>query len=395
MNKSPTSIGRIASRMNDIQPFHVMDLLARAKELEAQGQSIIHLEIGEPDFATAEPIIAAGQAALQNKLTHYTPALGLPELRQAISDYYRQQFSVEVPASRIAITPGASGALHLALAVLLNPGEGVLMADPGYPCNRHFVRLLEGKSQGVAVDYKTGFQLNAELIEQNWTEQTVAAMVATPSNPTGTVISRNEMQAMINAVQSKSGILLVDEIYQGLVYDSENYTALSLNQNIFVINSFSKYFGMTGWRLGWMVVPERYMDGIDRLAQNLFLAPPTLSQHAALAAFSDESLSIQNQRRDEFKKRRDYLLPALRSLGFEIKAQPQGAFYLYANCSRFTDDSYKFVYQLLEQAGVAVTPGIDFGSNKAEQHCRFAYTRPIEMLEEGVNRLSRFLNVLV
>jgi len=395
MNKLPTITGQIASRMNDIQPFHVMDLLARAKQLEAQGQSIIHLEIGEPDFATADPIIAAGQTALQNKLTHYTAALGLPELRQAISDYYQQQFSVNVPASRIAITPGASGALHLALAVLLNPGDGMLMADPGYPCNRHFVRLLEAQAQIVPVDDKTGFQLNAELIEQNWNQQTIAAMVATPSNPTGTIISRNEMQAMINAVQLKSGTLLVDEIYQGLVYDSENYTALSISQDVFVINSFSKYFGMTGWRLGWMVVPEQYMAAIDRLAQNIFLAPATLSQHAALAAFSDESLSIQNQRRDEFKKRRDYLLPALRSLGFEIKAEPQGAFYLYANCSRFTDDSYKFVYQLLEQTGVAITPGIDFGSNKAEQYCRFAYTRPVEILEEGVNRLSRFLNVLV
>ena len=391
MNKSQTITHRISERMDDIQPFHVMDLLARARELEAQGKSIIHMEIGEPDFATSSPIIEAGQRALENKLTHYTPALGLIELRQAISAYYKQQFSVDVPASRIAITPGASGALHLALAVLLNPGDGVLMADPGYPCNRHFARLLEAQSQVVSVDHATDFQLTAELIEQNWTEQTVAVLVATPSNPTGTLISRNEMQAIIEVVNSKGGILLVDEIYQGLVYDVENYTSLSLDQNLFIINSFSKYFGMTGWRLGWMVVPEDYMNAIDRLAQNIFLAPATLSQHAALAAFSDESLLVQNQRRDEFKQRRDYLLPALRSLGFKIKAEPQGAFYLYADCSQFTDDSYKFVYQLLEQAGVAVTPGIDFGSNKANQYCRFAYTRPIDVLKEGVSRLSHFL----
>jgi aspartate/methionine/tyrosine aminotransferase len=393
MNKSDVFNNRMARRMDDIQPFYVMDLLARARELEAQGHSIIHMEIGEPDFATADPIIAAGQNALRNKLTHYTPALGLIELRQAISDYYKQQFSVDISPNRIAITPGASGALHLALGVLLNPGDGVLMADPGYPCNRHFVRLLEGQSQVVPVDHKTGFQLNAELIEQHWTAKTIAAMLASPSNPTGTIIDRNEMQAMIDAVQTKSGVLVVDEIYQGLVYDVENYTVLSLSSDVFVINSFSKYFGMTGWRLGWMVVPEQYMNAIDRLAQNIFLAPPTLSQHAALAAFSDDSLMIQNQRRDEYKKRRDYLLPALRSLGFEITAEPQGAFYLYANCHRFTDDTYEFVYQLLEQAGVAVTPGIDFGSNKAEQYCRFAYTQPVEMLEEGVNRLSHFLNV--
>ena len=381
--------------MNDIQPFHVMDVLARARELEAQGHSIIHMEIGEPDFATADPIIAAGQAALEQKLTHYTPALGLPELRQAIADYYRKQFSVEVPASRIIITPGASGALHLALGVLVNPGDGVLMADPGYPCNRHFVRLLEGCSQSVCVDHRSGFQLNAELIEKNWTTKTIAALVATPSNPTGTLISRNEMTKMIGLVKSKGGVMLVDEIYQGLVYDAENYTALSIDQNVFVINSFSKYFGMTGWRLGWMVVPESYVSAIDRLAQNIFLAAPTLSQHAAIAAFKDESMAIFNHRRDEFKKRRDYLLPALRSLGFDIQAQPEGAFYLYANCQRFTDDAYTFVYQLLEQAGVAVTPGIDFGSNKSEQYLRFAYTRPIEVLQQGVDRLSRFLNVSV
>ena len=387
MRKSHT----IASRMANIQPFHVMDLLARARELEAQGKSIIHMEIGEPDFATADPIVFAGQQALENRLTHYTPSLGLPELRQAISSYYMQQFSVEVPASRIAITPGASGALHLALAVRVNPGDHVLMADPGYPCNRHLVRLLEGCSQSVPVDHSSGFQLNADLIEQHWGEKTTAVLLATPSNPTGTVISRNEMQTMIEVVQSKGGVLLVDEIYQGLVYDVENYTALSLSEDVFVINSFSKYFGMTGWRLGWMVVPESYMDAVDRLAQNIFLAAPTLSQHAALAAFSDDTLSILNQRRDEFKSRRDYLLPALISLGFDIKAKPQGAFYLYANCSQFTDDSYKFVYQILEQAGVAITPGIDFGTNKAEQYLRFAYTRPVEVLEEGVRRLSSFL----
>ena len=383
----------MAKRMDDIQPFHVMDLLARARELEAQGQSIVHMEIGEPDFATADPIIEAGQRALEKKLTHYTPALGLPELRQAVSDYYKKQFSVDVPASRIAITPGASGALHLALAVLVNPGDGVLMTDPGYPCNRHFVRLLEGHSQVVAVDEHSDFQLNAELINQNWDDRTIAAMLATPSNPTGTIITADDMQTVIESVQSKQGVLLVDEIYQGLVYDVENYTSLSLSDDIFVINSFSKFFGMTGWRLGWLVAPEQYIDAVDRLAQNIFLAAPTLSQHAALTALSDDVLSILKQRRDEFQLRRDYLLPALTSLGFDIKANPKGAFYLYANCSRFTNDSYKFVYQLLEQAGVAVTPGIDFGSNKAEQHCRFAYTRPIDVLKEGVDRLSHFLQV--
>ncbi len=381
----------LANRMSQIKPFYVMDLLAHAKALEAKGRSIVHMEIGEPDFSTAQPIIDAGQKALEEQKTHYTPALGLPELRQAVADYYQKQFSVEIAAERVAITPGASGALHLVLAVLVNPGEQVLMADPGYPCNRHFVRLLEGESLSVPVDAETDFQLTPAHIEQHWSDKTIAAMVASPSNPTGTMVSRDNMQKMISIVESKNGAMLIDEIYQGLVYETENYTTLELTQNAFVINSFSKYFGMTGWRLGWVVVPENYIEAVDRLAQNIFLAPPTLSQHAALAAFSDETLALLNNRRDEFKKRRDYLMPALQSSGFEITAQPQGAFYLYANCSKFCDDSYKFVYQLLEEAGVAVTPGIDFGANRAEQYVRFAYTQPVEVLEEGVRRLSNFL----
>ena len=381
----------LADRMSQIKPFHVMDLLARAKALEAKGRSIVHMEIGEPDFSTAQPIIAAGKKALEEQKTHYTPALGLPELRQAIADYYKKQFSVEIAVERVAITPGASGALHLVLAVLVNPGEQVLMADPGYPCNRHFVRLLEGESLSVPVDAKTGYQLTPELIEQHWSDKTIATMVASPSNPTGTMVSRDNMQKMISIVESKNGAMVIDEIYQGLVYEADNYTALGLTQNAFVINSFSKYFGMTGWRLGWVVVPENYIEAVDRLAQNIFLAPPTLSQYAALAAFDDETLELLNNRRDEFKKRRDYLMPALQSLGFEITAQPQGAFYLYANCSQFCDDSFKFVYQLLEDAGVAVTPGIDFGANKANQYVRFAYTQPVEVLEKGVNRLSNSL----
>ena len=382
---------RMAKRMDDIQAFHVMDLLARAKALEAEGRSIIHMEIGEPDFSTVDAVINAGHRALDKKLTHYTPALGLPELRQAIADYYQQQFNVTVPARRIIITPGASGALHLALAVLIDPGDQVLLADPGYPCNRNFIRLLEACSQMVAVDEKTEYQLTAQLIEQNWQAKTVAAMLATPSNPTGTVIEKAEMQAIINTLCSKGGQLIVDEIYQGLVYQHENYSALSLSQDVFIINSFSKYFGMTGWRLGWMVVPDDYVEAIDRLAQNIYLAAPTLSQHAALACFEKSTLIQLNQRRDEFQRRRDYLLPALRSLGFDIKVQAQGAFYLYADCSQFTDDSFKFVYQLLEQAGVAITPGIDFGVNKASVHCRFAYTQPVDVLAEGVDRLACFL----
>ena len=391
MKQSKTEAVPMAHRMADIQPFHVMDLLARARKMEAAGKSIVHLEIGEPDFVTPQPIIDAGQLALQNQKTHYTPALGLPELRQAIAQYYQRRFNIDVPWQRIVITPGASGALQLALGVLVNPGQQVLMADPGYPCNRHFVRLFEGSALSVAVDAGTAYQLTAQHISQHWNENTIAAMLASPSNPTGTVVEKTEMRAIAQQVKQRGGRLLVDEIYQGLVYDGEDYTVLEFTDQAFVINSFSKYFGMTGWRLGWLVVPEGYVDAVDRLAQNIFLAAPTLSQYAALAAFSDATQLILQQRRDEFRVRRDYLLPALRDLGFKIPLTPQGAFYIYADCSQFTDDSYQFVDQLLHDAGVAITPGIDFGEHRAAQHVRFAYTRSVDVLAQAVQRLSKVL----
>ncbi|MFW2373551.1 MAG: pyridoxal phosphate-dependent aminotransferase [Gammaproteobacteria bacterium] len=381
----------LADRMSEIQPFYVMDLLARARQLEAQGQSIVHMEIGEPDFATPDPIIELGQQALIDKRSHYTPATGIDELKQQISHYYQSRFNIHVPSTRIVITPGASGALHLALAVLLNPGDQVLMADPSYPCYRHFVRLLEAEAITIPVTSDSAYQLNAGHVSQHWTDRTVAAMVASPSNPTGTLIEQSDMLDLIDTVQQNRGCLLVDEIYQGLVYGADEYTTLSLTEHAFVINSFSKFFGMTGWRLGWMVVPDGYIDAVDRLAQNIFLAPPTLSQYAALAAFSDATMSILEQRRQEYQKRRDFLLPVLRKLGFEIPVDPQGAFYIYADVSRFTSDSFSFVYQLLETAGVAVTPGIDFGSYRAGEHIRLAYTRPIEVLDEGVKRMAEFL----
>lgn len=388
MSKKP----HIAVRMNDIQPFHVMALLGRARELEAQGRDIVHMEIGEPDFTTAQPIIDAGVKALQAGQTHYTPSVGLPALRESISAFYKQRYDVDVPARRIVITPGASGALQLIFSVLVNPGDAVLMADPGYPCNRHFVRLNEGDPVGVPVDANTDYQLTADLLEEYWSENTVAAMLASPSNPTGTIVSEEALCAMHSVAQKRGGHLIVDEIYHGLVYDEDIGTALAIDDDVFVINSFSKYFGMTGWRVGWLVAPEGYIDAIDRLAQNVFLAASTPAQHAALAAFKPESIEILEQRRDEFSERRDYLLPALHDLGFDIPVTPQGAFYLYANCSKFTDDSFQFANELLEEAGVAITPGIDFGSNKPEQHVRFAYTTSIENLKKGVERIKDFLN---
>ena len=381
----------VARRMGDIEPFHVMELLGRARELEAQGRSIIHMEIGEPDFTTPQPIIDAAQQALAEGKTHYTPALGLPALREAISGFYRSRYGVEVPARRIVVTPGASGALLLALGVVLDRDSEVLLADPGYPCNRHFVRFIEGRARAINVGADTEYQLTAEQLGANWTAATRAAMVATPSNPTGTLIAADELAAMAALVRDRGGVLLVDEIYHGLIYDQATPTALALSDELFVINSFSKYFCMTGWRLGWLVVPEPYVRQVEKLAQNLFIAAPTLAQHAALAAFSEESLVTLEQRRLAFRQRRDYLLPALRELGFAIPVTPQGAFYLYADCSRFTDDSFRFAAELLEQAGVAVTPGIDFGNHLPHKHLRFAYTTSLENLSEGIERIRHYL----
>jgi aspartate/methionine/tyrosine aminotransferase len=384
-------IVHIASRMADIEPFHVMELLGRARQMEAEGRSIIHMEIGEPDHITPEPILQAAREAIDAGRTHYTPALGLTALRERIAAFYQQRYSVTIDPQRVVITPGASGALLLALGVLLEPGDEVLVADPGYPCNRHFVRFIEGRARAVPVAADSGYQLTARLIEEHWGEKTVAAMLASPSNPTGTVIERHEMVEIASTVAAKDGTLLVDEIYHGLVYEGDVTTALAVDDDAFIINSFSKYFCMTGWRLGWMVVPEAYLRAVEKLAQNLYIAAPTLAQHAALAAFDDATLAIFDQRREEFRQRRDFLLPALRSLGFDIPVTPQGAFYLYADSTRFSDDSQQLALELLEQAGVAVTPGLDFGNNRPKNYLRFAYTTSMENLEEGVRRLTDYL----
>jgi aspartate/methionine/tyrosine aminotransferase len=382
-----------ARRMADIAPFHVMDLLAQAQALEAQGRSIVHMEIGEPDFSTPAPIIEAGIEALRRAYTHYTPAVGLPALREALSKFYFDRYGVQIPARRIVITPGASGALQLVMGVLINPGDRLLLADPGYPCNRHFVRQYEGQPESVPVDATTHYQLTPELVNQFWNRHTIGTLLATPSNPTGTLIPEYDLQAISQRCAKQGGFMIVDEIYHGLVYDVAVTTAANLGEHVFVINSFSKFFGMTGWRLGWIVAPEAYVRELDKLAQNIFLAAATPSQYAALAAFKDDTLEILDQRRAEFQRRRDFLLPALRALGFEFALTPQGAFYLYASCEKFTDDSYAFSRRLLAEAGVAITPGIDFGRYRANQHVRFAYTTSMEQLEEGVSRLEKYLGV--
>lgn len=382
------------SRINDIQPFHVMALLARAKQLESEGKDIVHMEVGEPDFPTPQPIIDAGVEAISKGNVHYTPATGLPELRRAIAEYYKTRFNVSVEANHIVITPGASGALMLALGAIINEGDEVILADPGYPCNRNFVRFLSGKLRSVPVDASSSYQLTLEHLQQNWQANTKAVIVASPSNPTGTLLEKSELIKMAGFVKDKDAYLIVDEIYNGLVYDGDVSTALDLKDykdNIIVINSFSKYFNMTGWRVGWVVAANSIVSDMDKLAQNIFLAAPTPAQYAALAAFKPEAIAIIEQYKAEFQQRRDYLLPRLKQLGFKIEVEPQGAFYIYANCEKFTDDSYQFAYDLLENIGVAITPGIDFGENKAKSYVRFAYTTSIEQLETGIKRLSEYL----
>ena len=383
---------RIARRMSDIQPFHVMALLARARELEAQGRSIIHMEIGEPDFPTPHPVVAAGIRALQQGNIHYTPALGLPQLREAIATFYLKRYGLRISPARIIVTPGASGALLLALGILVNSGDKVLISDPGYPCNRHFARLIESVPVSIVTSAANGYQLTSELIAQHWEATTAAAIIASPANPTGTLLGAQNLRLIVEEVRALGGALIADEIYHGLVYDGEATSALSVSDGVFVINSFSKYFGMTGWRLGWLVAPESCVHDADKLAQNIFLAASTPAQYAALAAFQPDSIAILEQRRAEFKLRRDYLLPAVRKLGLEVPVNPQGAFYLYADSSRYADDSETFAWEILERAGVAVAPGVDFGSHEARQHVRFSYTTSLENLMEGIRRLEIFLH---
>jgi aspartate/methionine/tyrosine aminotransferase len=378
--------------MAGIEPFHVMAILARAREMEARGRDVVHMEVGEPDFPTPKPIVEAGRAALEAGHTHYTAAAGLPGLRQAISGYYQSRFSVEVDPGRILITPGASGALQLVLAALVDPGERVLMPDPGYPCNRHMVRLFGGEAVSLGVKASQDFALSNDQVIRNWDGKTRALMVATPANPTGRVLTLQQLRFLYEAVRAPNGLFIVDEIYQGLVYDGPVETALALGEeSLFVVNSFSKFFGMTGWRLGWVVAPREYVPALDRLAQNLFLAAPTLSQHAALAAFAGDTLAILEERRQLFQQRRDYLFEALTALGLRIQGRPEGAFYLYADVSAFTDDSFDFARRLLEETAVAITPGCDFGSHRAEKFVRFAYTTDLERLELGVERIRTFL----
>lgn len=389
-----SSTSRLASAALAVAPFHVMRLLARARALEAAGRSVVHLEIGEPDFPTPAPILNAGREALEAGLTRYTPAAGLPSLRQAISNHYRRRYGLDVPAARVLVTPGASGALQLVFSTLLEPGDSVLIGDPSYPCYRQLLRLMGVTPLALPVGSESDFQLTAAQVEAAWVRGIRAVVIASPANPTGAVMGADALAELYGLCRAHGATLIVDEIYQGLTYETADQTALTLGSaELYVVNSFSKYFGMTGWRVGWLVGPDDAIEVMDRLAQNLFIAASTPGQHAALAAFDPATLEIVEGRKERFRERRDWLLPALLRLGFAIPVWPAGAFYLYAGLpEQLGLDSMTFATRLLEEAGVALTPGQDFGEHAAERHVRFAYTRDQDELVEGVRRIRDFLS---
>lgn len=384
-----------ASRVAAIEPFHVMEVQTAARALEAAGRTVVHMEIGEPDFPTPAPVIKAAQRAIASGGVYYTSALGIPELRQAIARHHSGHLGASISPDRVIVTAGSSAALLLVMALLVDRDQQILQSDPGYPCNRQFVRVFEGEPVGVPVGPETGYQLTADLIERTWSPRTRGALIASPSNPTGTQVPPDELRRIAETVARLGGRLVVDEIYLGLTYESEPKSALSIvgphADDLFVVSSFSKYFNMTGWRLGWVIAPERHVRDLEKLAQNLYISPPTVSQHAALAAFLPETLAIVEERRRAFRDRRDFLVPALRELGFGIPVMPTGGFFVYADSSRFASDSEVFCRELLEAVGVAITPGLDFGRHRAASHVRFAYTIGMAKLEDGVERLRRFV----
>jgi len=375
-------------RSKEIESFKVMDLLKRARELEALGHDVIHLEVGEPDFATAAPIVQAAAAALNAGKTQYTPAAGIPELRERIAQFYAERYKVSITPAQVLVTPGASGALLLAFSLIADLGKTIMMSDPGYPCNRQFLRLLEARGQLVPTGPEQRFQLTPDLIAQHWLPSTAGVLLASPSNPTGTLIDKVSLHAIADQVKALGGQLILDELYHGLTYDTDADTVLSVDPSAIVINSFSKYFGMTGWRLGWLVAPEEAVKEMEKMAQNLFISPPTLSQYAALAAFSEEAMSVFEQRRQAFARRRNLLVEGLKRLGFGVPVVPDGAFYVYADASHLTSNSFEFCWQLLEEDFIAVTPGADFGQYQAERYVRFSYTTSYERIEAALERLS-------
>ena len=377
-----------SARSNEIAPFVVMQLLQRAREYENQGKTVMHFEVGEPDFQTAEPILAAAQSAIAAGHTKYTSAQGIPELRERISCYY-QSLGVAVEPERILVTSGASGGLTLLSALLLDPDDELLITDPGYPCNDVFARLVGARPKAIKVHAKNRFQPTLDDFAAAWTENTRAALLASPGNPTGTMLAAGDLADMTVHATERQGFLMLDEIYQGLNHGPVPYqTGLAVSDDLYILNSFSKFFGMTGWRLGWVVVPPQAIAPITKLAQNLFISPSTPAQYAALAAFDEDAMEIHLQRKEAFVQRAAVLSEGLQKLGFRIPVAPDGAFYLYVDISHTGMSSTEFCWRLIDEFQVAVTPGADFGGHHADHYVRFAYTTNIEAIGLGLERIE-------
>jgi aspartate/methionine/tyrosine aminotransferase len=384
------NLNQLASRLQHIAPFHVMELSKKAEVLAQQGRDLIHMGIGEPDFTAPSAVVEAATRAMAEGKMQYTSATGLPALRTAISDHYRSVYGLEIAPERIVITAGASAALLLACAALVERDTEVLMPDPSYPCNRHFVAAFEGRAKLIASGPEHRFQLSAEMVREHWSDKTRGVLLASPSNPTGTSIVPEELRAILGEVRQRGGFTIVDEIYQGLSYEGAPFSALSLGEDVVVINSFSKYFNMTGWRLGWLVLPPALVPQVEKLAQNLLICASSIAQHAAVACFTPETLAIYEERKAEFKRRRDYIVPALESLGFTVPVVPDGAFYVYADCSALSDDADQLSLDMLYEAGVVLVPGLDFGPFTARRYIRLSYATSMEKLQEAVARLRVF-----
>ena len=393
---------RISGRAQRIDPFYVMEVGKAAALLGQQvahtDRPMLYLNIGEPDFTAPELVGDAAARAIRDGRTQYTPALGLPALRERISGWYHTRFGVQVPASRIVVTAGASAALQLACLALVEAQDEILMPDPSYPCNRQFVNAADGRAVLLPSTAAERFQLSADRVRDAWVpERTRGVLLASPSNPTGTSIDPQELRRIHGLVQERGGVTLVDEIYLGLSFEPHfGQTALAIDDNIISINSFSKYFSMTGWRLGWLVVPEPLVPVIERLAQNLFICASTVAQHAALACFESASIAEYERRRAEFKARRDYFVPALNRLGLQVPVMPDGAFYAWADCSAACarlgiKDSWDFAFEVLHRAHVAVTPGRDFGQAETARFIRFSSASSMDDLRSAIGRLEHML----
>jgi aspartate/methionine/tyrosine aminotransferase len=372
-----------------------MEMVKAAAAMSRDGVDVISMSVGEPDFTAPEMVARAAMDAIQNGATQYTESLGLPQLREAIAAHYQDAYGLTIDPRRIVVTAGASAGLLLACAALVSEGDQVLMPDPCYPCNRHFVSAFGGRPVLIESGAEERYQLTAGHAAARWTERTRGVLVASPSNPTGTSMTPQQAEALLATVRARGGFAIVDEIYQGLSYDGKPVSALSFGDDVITVNSFSKYFSMTGWRLGWLVVPDSLVPTIEKLAQNLFICASTIAQHAALACFRPDAIAIYEERRLEFQRRRDFLVPALRELGFQVPVMPDGAFYVYADISALhhpmAADSTAFGMAALKDAHVAIVPGDDFGFAAPKRHVRFSYATRYERIEQAVERLRGLL----